>query len=440
MQEINTIGLILCGIALVLTVVLNIKKKYPLGLLAMIFAMLIGVGVMGMKLNDIVAAFPSSTILSLLLAVPFFGTLAQTGMLTVLGKRLLKLVRGDVRKLPLVAVPAIALVGVVTGTQIPFIFGPILIGIAQAGGMDLMVVVVMLAFASQIGGFNPWTLITGQMISGYAQSSGLPNPEGMAIAVWLNGAITFLSVVALGYFVFKGHKAKNVSIDVAEDLEMTPQQKKAFKIFIVAVVLLIVPATLLKFFPKVLFLVKLNALCTNNIIFSIGLLVCVALKFTDFEAAMKKVPMSLVFMIVGILMLLKVADNAGFSTLISKAISEHVPVFLIPAAFTMAACIMSYFATAFAVMPVLWSVALPVSAATGVNATVLLTCIVIGACGSGSGSPMSAGGAATLSVFPAEEQASLSKRMLVFNLVVCVWFTLLALAGVYNIGPAVLGV
>ena len=438
--QINSGALILCLIGLVVSVVLNLKKNYPLGLMALIFALVIGVGYMGMSINAIIASFPTSTVLALLLAVPFFGMLSSTGMLTILGKRMLRLVKGDVRLLPLIAIPAIALVAFAAATQIPFVFGPILIGIASAGGMDLMIIVLVMAFAVPIGSCNPWTSFTGQTIAGLARDGGLPNPTGIGVAVWINAIIAFLSIMLVAYFFYKGHKAQKVDVTAGEVLTMNKQQKQALVIFVTVIALFLIPALLTKFFPRVMFMKKVSALCNNNIIFSVGILVCVILGFDSFEGAMKKVPMTLVFMLVGIVMLLQVANAAGFSELVSGLISESVPTFLIPAVFTLVACIMSFFATFFAVLPVLWTIAVPVAAATGLSPALLLTCIVVGAIGSGSASPLSSGGAANLSVFPADVQPDMSKKMLAFALFSCVWFTLLALVGVFNIGPMLVGV
>lgn len=438
--EVNALGLILCLIGLAVSVFLNMKKNYPLGLMCMMFAFLIGVGFMGMNVNAIIGSFPTSTVMALFLAIPFFGMLSGTGMLTILGKRMLRLVKGDVRMLPFIAIPAIALVSFVAATQIPFVFGPVLIGIAAAGGMDLMIIVLVMAFAVPIGSCNPWTSFTGQTIAGLARDSGFENATGMALAVWINAIIAFVSIMLVVYFFYKGGKAKKVVIDSNEDLSMNKQQKQAFGIFLGVIFLLLVPALLNRFIPGVPFLVKLNSLCNNNILFSIGILLCVILKFDSFEGAMKKIPMTLVFMIVGIVMLLQVADAAGFSALISGLISDNVPVFLIPAVFTLVACVMSFFATFFAVLPVLWAIAVPVAAATGISPAILLTGIVVGAIGAGSASPMSSGGAANLSVFPADQQSDMSKKMLAFALFSCVWFTLLALIGVFNIGSLITGV
>ena len=433
---VNVLGLVLCGIALVVSVYLNVKKRYPLGIMTMVAAFLIGTIFLNMQATAIINAFPTTIVMPLFLAIPFFSMLASTGMLTIVGKRLLRLVRGDIRKLPLFAVPAIGIVSFVASSQIPFIFGPLLVGMAAAGGMDYMIIAVLMAFAGAIGALNPWTTLAGQMINGMAMNSGAPNAAGMPIAVWFNVLAVFVLLIVFAYFIFKGHKAQRVVLDESEDLSMNQQQKTALWIFIISICLLLVPPILYKIFPKVPFFFKLFGVCNNNIIFAIGILVCVLLKFDTFEGCMKKIPMTMVFMIVGITMLLKVADTAGFSKVLSDAISQNIPVMLIPALFTLAACVLSFFATAFTVLPILWAIAVPVAAATGINPAVLLTGIAMGAFGAGQASPLSAGGALILSVFPVEEQDRLSKRMLVFALFACVWFAVFALVGFFNVGAA----
>lgn len=91
-------------------------------------------------------------------------------------------------------------------------------------------------------------------------------------------------------------------------------------------------------------------------------------------------------------------------------------------------------------LPALWAIAVPVAAATGLSPAILRTGIVVGAIGAGSASPMSSGGAANLSVFPTEKQPDMSRKMLAYALFSCVWFTLLALLGVFNIGVLITGV
>ena len=70
----------------------------------------------------------------------------------------------------------------------------------------------------------------------------------------------------------------------------------------------------------------------------------------------------------------------------------------------------------------------------------LVSCICIGAIGSGSTSPLSAMGAQILSVMPAEEQPSLSSRMIRYTFVTIAVYFVLALIGVYKIIPGLLGV
>lgn len=436
---VNGFGLALCGIALVITIFLNVKKNYSLSVLAMVSAFLIGVGYMGMNVNEILNSWPITTVISIILAVSYFGILSDTGMMTKLGKRIVRLVGGDVRKLPLVAVPAATLVALVSSMNVPFIFGPMLAPVAMAGGMDLIIVIYMLVFSMQIGSSNPWTSMFGQIIGGTLRSSGLENVPAIQLSLWVSNIIVFVITIALVYVACKGYKAKKIDFDVNEDLSMDPKQKKAFILFIGTIALLLIPSILTKIFPGNPVVMKIFSLCGNYIVFSVGLLLCTIMGLGSFEQALKKVPMGVVMMIVTILMLLTVAEKAGFSAMVSSAISNNVPRFLIPAVFTLVSCLLSYFASFFALLPILWAVAMPVCVATGLSPALLIACICIGAGGSGSASPMSSGGAVMLSVMPPEQQPQLGKRMLIWALIFSAFWTVLAALGLFNVAPAMFG-
>jgi len=88
----------------------------------------------------------------------------------------------------------------------------------------------------------------------------------------------------------------------------------------------------------------------------------------------------------------------------------------------------------------LWPVALSVAAAAGISPTILISCICIGAIGTGSTSPLSSMGAMILSPMPAEQQGTLGPRMIRFSLITIVIYVVLALLGVYNIIPNLMGV
>ncbi len=436
---VNSTALILCLVGLILAIFLNTKKKWNLGITAMLVALLIGVGYMGMNTNTIFASWPTTTVISVVLAVAYFGMLTDTGMMEIIGKRMIKMLGGNLKLLPLIAVPAISLVAFLSASNIPFIFGPLLVPMAAAGGMDLMIVVALLAYGGAIGGNNPWTNLTAQMASGFLQQGGY-DVVGGGIARWIDGSLINILAIVLMYIVFKGYKTKKVEIKSEDIPKMNDKQKKALVLLIGTFVLLIVPTILQKVFPTVPFFKTLFGFFSNYMVFTIGIILCYILKIGTFDQSLRKVPWGIVWMIVGIMMLLTVANAAGFSTFMSGLISDKVPRFLLPAAFMLAACAMSYFASAFAVFPVLWAIAMPVAAATGISGVTLLSCIMAGAAGSGSASPLSPMGAVVLSIMPAEEQPKLGPKMILWSLLICLFWTVLAAIGIPGLGSAIMGV
>lgn len=430
-------GLILCILALIVCIYLEIKFKWPLGMTTMFCAFVIGVGVMKLNANAIVGAFPTSTAFTMILATGFYGLLSSTGIMPILGKRMLKTVNGDVRLIPVVGAVAIGLIGMVAGMQVPYTLGPVLIALLVEAGMNPLIIPLLMAYAVQFGSNNPWTSTGGNIIVGLLRDLKFENAIDAGIAIWLNIALGCLIVLVCAYFILKCHKVKKVVVSQDEDLSMNPVQQKAMTLFVTSILVLLVPAILTKVFPKIALLKTISGLCSTNIILSLGIVVAIALKIGDMRNAMSRVPLPVVMMIAGVTMLMFVANKAGLSEAISTAIAGNIPTFLIPAVFMFLSSIMSYVAALFSVLPILYPIAVAVAATTGINPIVLISCINVGGTISCC-SPVSTMGAVCLSVMPSELQDGLSKKMFISAVLFSLLVTVLAALGLFNFIPNIL--
>ena len=437
---INVPVLIACLIALVIAIIANNRFKMHLGVICLFFAFVIGIGMQGMSANDLLAGAPANIILIFLFAIPFFTAISQTGALEILGKRMIRATKGKTGILPIAIILAIALISCCAETTVMYVLGPLVITICLLTGMDLMIACMLFAFSIPFGSANPFTTLTGQVIAGVTASNGAPDPSRLGTAVWLNMILNGIILIIITMLVFKGFKLKKTEIDKNENLEFNRDQKIAIRLFVAALILLVCPSVLAVIFPKVAAFGWLKGVLNVYSVYTLMNILAFAFKIARFDETVRKVPWTVLATLVGVMALIDVASAAGLGTLLADIISSNVPVFLIPAILILCSALFSFVATFFAVLPLLAPVAAAISANTGLSLAMLVSCICIGAIGSGSTSPLSAMGAQILSVMPSEEQPSLSARMIRFTFLTIAVYFVLALVGVYKIFPGLLGV
>lgn len=436
---INMPALLACVVGLIISIVLNVKAKIHIGITSIFFAFLIGVGMLGQSTNQILSGLPLSIIFVFMFGVPLFNTLAETGMLTILSKRIIRATKGKTILLPFACLLAIALISTVAETSVMFVIGPAVAVICMLAGIDMMIACMLFSFSIPIGSANPWTTVTGNFIMGLATANGVADPMKMQTAIWINMMIWSVIMVVITLIVFKGFKNKTIELDMSEDLTFNRDQKIAFGIFVTTILLLsVIPV--LKAAIGGDFLTKLTSIINVNTVFPLMAFVASAFKISNFNQQLQRVPWTIIVTLSGVMLLVGVAGNAGLGTLLGNFITSNVPVFMVPAVFVFCSAGLSFVATFFAVMPLLFPVAVQVSAATGINISILIACICVGAIGSGSTSPLSAMGAQILSSMPSDQQEALAPRMIKYTFVSIAIYVVLALVGVFNIVPNLMGI
>jgi di/tricarboxylate transporter len=97
----------LCIIAIVVSIFVGWKFKFNTGIIAMSFAFIIGIFVMGMKASQVINYWPTTIVFYLLSIALFFNYATENGTMNVLGQKLLHAMGGNAKLVPF----AIALVG-----------------------------------------------------------------------------------------------------------------------------------------------------------------------------------------------------------------------------------------------------------------------------------------------------------------------------------------
>ena len=103
--------LTLCILAIIVSIVIGWKFKFNTGIIAMGFAFLLGFFGLGMKINDIIAFWPTTIVFYLLSISLFFTYATQNGTMDVLGRKMLYALGGNAKLIPV----AIALVCAIVG-------------------------------------------------------------------------------------------------------------------------------------------------------------------------------------------------------------------------------------------------------------------------------------------------------------------------------------
>lgn len=429
----------LCLIAIVVSIFVGWKFKFNTGIIALAFAFIIGICVMGMKASQIIAFWPTTIVFYLLSIALFFNYATENGTMNVLGQKLLYAMGGNAKLVPFaIAIVSAIVGGLGAGASTPAIVGPFAFVMAATAGVNPVLTAIAISFGNLVGSNNPYNGYGGTISKNLIIANGVDEAMTMnwSLKIWANCAIITIIVIVLFYFFYKGHKAEKVSLGTKPP-EFNPIQKKTVVILLVAFVLMVVPPILNTWIKGVKFLSTLNQLCQPQVIMMLGALVCAILKLGDEKTVIRKIPINTIVMIVGVYSLIQVAAAAGLVDAISNVLANNIPRFLVPAAIVLFAAFLSFFSSSTStVMPLMYPMVPTLAASLSLNPVMLYTCIFFGGLAT-SCSPFSTGGAVCIAANPYEDQKEvLSNKMIIAALVIPVITIIAATVGLFSIFPA----
>lgn len=432
-------ALFLCIAAIVISILVGWKFKLNTGVIAMGFAFVIGICVMGMKAGDIIKFWPTTIVFYLLSIALFFNYATENGTMNVLGQKLLYAMGGNAKLVPFAIAAVSAIVGGLgAGASTPAIVGPFAFVMAATAGVNPVLTAVAITFGNLVGSNNPYNGYGGSISKNLIMDNGVDEALTMnwSLKIWFNCCIITVIVIVLFYIFLKGHKAEKVAMN-QKPPEFNPVQKKTVVILVVAFLLMVVPPILNTWIKGVAFLSTLNQLCQPQVIMMLGALLCAVLKLGDEKTVIRKIPISTIVMIVGVYSLIQVAAAAGLVDFISGVLSSSIPRFLVPAAIVLFAAFLSFFSSSTStVMSLMYPMVPALAASLSLNPIALYTCIFFGGLATAC-SPFSTGGAVCIAANPYEDQKELlSNKMIVVALVIPVITIVASLVGLFNIFPA----
>jgi di/tricarboxylate transporter len=432
-------ALTLCLIAIVVSIFVGWKFKLNTGIIAMAFAFIIGIGVMGMKASAIIAFWPTNIVFWLLAIALFFNYPTENGTMSVLGQKLLYAMGGNAKLIPFAIAAVSAIVGFLgAGASTPGIVGPFAYVMAATAGVNPVLTGLCMSFGNLVGSNNPYNGYGGGISKNLIIDNGVEETLAMdwSLKIWANCIIVTIVIIVVFYFLLKGHKGTHVKL-TGEPPKFNPVQKKTFVVVMCAFALMIIPPVLNTWITGVPFLKTLNQLCQPQVIMMLGALVCAILKLGDEKTIIRKIPASTIVMIVGVYSLIQVAAEAGLVDAVSNALQNSLPRALVPTAVIIFAAFLSFFSSSTStVMPLMYPMVPALAESFGFNPIMLYTCVFFGGLAT-SCSPFSTGGAITIAGNPYEDQKEAMPNKMIVAAIICPIITVIVCAvGLFNLFPA----
>lgn len=426
-------ALILCILAIIVSIVIGYKFKLNTGIIALGFAFIIGNLVMGMKVNSIIAYFPTTIVFWLIAIAVFFNYATENGTMAVLGKKLLYAMGGNAKMIPIaVAVVSAIVGGLGAGASTPAIVGPFAFVMALSAGVDPVLTCIAITFGNLVGSNNPFNGYGGVIGLNLIRDNGVADDVALQTAIycWINCAIITVITIAFFYFVRKGYKAQKVTVE--KPPQFNDIQRKTCAIVVGAFVFMVLPPILNTWFPSS-FTKALNNFCQPQVIMILGSILCALLKLGDEKVVIRKIPINTIVMIIGVYTLIKVAAEAGLVDVIANLLTSAIPAWLVPGAIVVFAGFLSFFSSSTStVMPLMYPLVPALAAATGLNPVALYTCVFFGGLSTAC-SPFSTGGAICIAACPDNQvKEELSNKMIFAALVVPVLTFIAAEIGLFN--------
>lgn len=405
--------MITCLVAIALAIGLGFAFKINVGFFGIVFAYLIGVFLLGMKVKDVTNTFSLSLFFTIFAITFFYGFSIKNGTLNLLARKAVYAARKAPWLVPFVCYGlCIAMSGIGPGPYAVYAFlSPLVMSIAAAIGMHKMIAVVGIVGGGVAGAFTSIGM-GGGIARGLIEKAGFVAEAPMYTNhVLLNSFIGETLLFIVVYLVFKGYKVKPVDMEKPEPFNR--EQRINVWLILLSLALTILPSVLKTLFPSAAFFGTLAAGTDVAYACMICAILAIFLKIGKEKEAMSTVPWSTIIMLCGMGMLVSVAVEAGTIQVIANALSTNLTRFTAPIVLTLLAGFMSFFSSTMGVvMPTLYPIVPMLAAATGLNPGLLFSLVTLGAAVTGV-SPFSSGGGLALPAIQDEgERNKVFKQLL----------------------------
>lgn len=407
--------------SIALAVVLGYKTNINTGFFCIAFAFLIGCFGLGISTKSLIGFWPTSTMFVILSVSLFYNFAAVNGTLEKLSSSLLYACRSFPGLLPFalffVAV-VLSVMGAAYFTVLAFL-APITLVICDEARMDKLTGAVAINCGALAGGNFPTAALgvvfRGLMDTAYEANPSLEAVDSFRAELKIFGFAIVFSIILIAVFRygFKENRSIGKGITFKKPEPFDDKQKKTLILMLLMMAVVLVFPLLNMILPGNSFISAISSKVDVGLVAICFTVIALLMDLAPQKEVIARVPWNTIIMIAGAGMLIAVAVEAGTIEALSAWIGSNVPVALVPIAFSLVAAFMSFFSsTTGVVTPALFPLIPALAQSTGLDATVLFACTVLGAQSSAI-SPFSSGGSLILgSCGKEEERNSLFNRLL----------------------------
>lgn len=291
--------------ALLLAIIIGIvKPKVNIGIVSIVFALVIGIFILGFKEKEVTALFPSNLFLMLVGITLFFGIASTNGSLSKLTDSLVSRIGSRTKLLPISIFFLTFILSAIGPGNIAatLLIAPVAMQLSAKSKINPLLMAIMVATGANAGAFSP-VAPTGIVSTGLINKIGITG-AGLPLTIFIGTAIIQSLSALLAYFVFKGYLARE-SIEIIQKVEKFTAKEK---VTILAIFLLVFCVIVLKF--PITFVAF--GLATLLLITNVG----------DSEKTIKQIPWDAIILVTGVTILIGVMEKGGGLDLATDLISE----------------------------------------------------------------------------------------------------------------------
>lgn len=411
--------LILC--AIILAIALGYRTKINTGFFGIVFAYIIGTFYLGIKPGDIIKMWPIS-IFFVILAISLFYNFAMTnGTLEKLAQHMLYRTRKVPKLLPFaffIAATILAALGAGFFAVMAF-FTPITMLLCRKTGLSPLIGALAVNYGALCG--NNFMISPGGVVFiGLMNQAGYEAVSyGFEFQIFLASFVVPIVVLSL-LILFNTRKKGNADVvEISLPEAFNAVQKKTLALVVSMIVVVLIFPILHIIFPQVGLIKTLDKAIDVGLVAVVFAVLALLMNLGDEKEVIKKVPWGTLIMICGVGMLISVAIKAGTVKLIAGFVTDTIPAPVVPIVMAAIGGFMSFFSSTMGVVtPALFPLVPNLAEASGIDAAVLFSAIVIGAQATAI-SPFSSGGSLVLSTVSEEERVDMFGKLIFRGVPIC---------------------
>lgn len=411
--------LILC--AIILAIALGYRTKINTGFFGIVFVYIIGTFYLGIKPGDIIKMWPIS-IFFVILAISLFYNFAMTnGTLEKLAQHMLYRTRKVPKLLPFaifIAATILAALGAGFFAVMAF-FTPITMLLCRKTGLSPLIGALAVNYGALCG--NNFMISPGGVVFiGLMNQAGYEAVSyGFEFQIFLASFVVPIVVLSL-LILFNTRKKGNADVvEISLPEAFNAVQKKTLALVVSMIVVVLIFPILHIIFPQVGLIKTLDKAIDVGLVAVVFAVLALLMNLGDEKEVIKKVPWGTLIMICGVGMLISVAIKAGTVKLIAGFVTDTIPAPVVPIVMAAIGGFMSFFSSTMGVVtPALFPLVPNLAEASGIDAAVLFSAIVIGAQATAI-SPFSSGGSLVLSTVSEEERVDMFGKLIFRGVPIC---------------------